>query len=72
MTTTYTMTNADLIREVRKPGRVYMTVMTANDCARVPVEKTFLINLLKDQPADERAAWQVYGNLGDGIFLDLA
>lgn len=66
------MTNAELIRAIRKPGRVYMTVMTANDVARIPVEKTFLIDLLRDQPADEPAMWAVYGNLGDGIFLDVA
>jgi hypothetical protein len=66
------MTNKELIRAVRQPGRVYMTVMTANDVARIPVEKTFLIDMLRDQPADEQAMWSVYGNLGDGIFLDVA
>jgi hypothetical protein len=71
-TASYDLTNAQLIRAVRKPGRVYMTVMTANDCARIPVDKSFLIDLLKDQPADEKADWQVFGNLGDGIFLDVA
>jgi len=66
------MTNQELIRAVQKPGKVYMTVMTADDVCRIPVEKTFLINLLRDQPADEQALWAIYGNLGDGIFLDLA
>jgi len=65
------MTNLELIRAVRRPGRVYMTVHTADDVVRVPVEKTFLINLLRDQPADEEAMWAVYGDLGDGIFLDV-
>jgi hypothetical protein len=65
------MTNLELIRAVRKPGRVYMTVHTKHDVARIPVEKTFLINLLRDQPANDEAMWTVYGNLGDGIFLDI-
>lgn len=66
------MTNKELLREVRKPGRVYMTMLAGQDVARIPVEKAFLLDLLRDQPADEKALWAVYGNLGDGIFLDNA
>ena len=56
------MTNLELIRELAKPGKVYMPVVTANDVVHVAVEKAYLIGLLKDQPADEPAWWRFYGD----------
>lgn len=55
------LTNAQLIRELAKPGKVFMPVVMANDVTHMAVEKAYLIGVLKDQPADEPAWWCFFG-----------
>jgi hypothetical protein len=55
------MTNLELIRELGKPGKVYMPVATAHDVVHLAVEKTYLIDLLKQQPPADEAWWTFYG-----------
>lgn len=56
------MTNQELIRELAKPGKVYMPVVTANDVVHLAVEKACLIDLLKQQPPADEAWWCFYGD----------
>lgn len=41
---------ATLIREVRKPGKVYVTMLVRNDVHRILVQKSDLIDYLNTQP----------------------
>jgi hypothetical protein len=59
------MTNRELIRELAKPGKVYMPALTKHDVVYVAVEKAYLIDLLKQQDADGEAWW---GFVGDGSY----
>lgn len=56
------LTNAQLIRELAKPGKIYMPVMMANDVAYLAVEKAYLIDMLKQQEPDQPAQWRFYGD----------
>jgi hypothetical protein len=56
------MTNRELIRELAKPGKIYMPVAAAHDVVHLAVEKTYLVDLLKQQDPDEEARWCFYGN----------
>jgi len=42
----------DLLREVRKPGKVYVTMLVRSDVHRIAVEKLDLIHFLQDEPED--------------------
>jgi hypothetical protein len=55
------MTNLELIRQLARPGKVYMPVMTANDVVHLAIEKAYLIGLLKQQPPADEAWWRFYG-----------
>lgn len=41
---------ADLIREARKPGKVYVTMLVRGDMHRIAVEKSALIDFLQGEP----------------------
>lgn len=56
------MTNKELIRELRKPGKVEMPVNTAHDTYHIVIDKSDLIAQLINQPQDEQAGW---------VFMDL-
>jgi hypothetical protein len=56
------LTNAEMIRELAKPGKVYAPVVTKNDVVHLAIEKAYLIDLLKQQEPDEPAWWCFYGN----------
>ena len=66
------MTNLELIREIRKPGLVYMPVLAGNDVIHMETVKAAVLFLLKDQPADEQANWTIVARHSDGIYLDVA
>ena len=51
------ITCRQLIAEVRKPGRIEMTVVAQHDPFRVVVEKTDLLRILGEMPADSAAPW---------------
>jgi hypothetical protein len=68
------MTNLELIRELAKPGKVYMPVVTADDIVHLAIEKAYLIGLLKDQPPNDEAWWRFYGtdrNIATERWLDV-
>jgi hypothetical protein len=69
---TLPMTNLELIREVRKPGLVYMPVLAGNDVVPMETVKAALLFLLRDQPADEQAIWTVVSRQSNCIYLDVA
>ena len=68
------MTNLELIRELGKPGKVYLPVVTQHDIVHLAVEKAYLIGLLKDQPLADKAWWDFYGDNRSPAerFLDVA
>jgi len=55
------MTNRELLKELAKPGKVWMPVLTPHDVTHIKVEKAHLIRYLKHQPPDEDAPWCFYG-----------
>lgn len=61
-----TYTVADLIREVRKPGKMTMTVPTAHDMARITIDKSDLLLELAQYDKDETAPWIVVSIRSDG------
>jgi hypothetical protein len=68
------LTNAQLIRELAKPGKVFMPVLMANDVCHMAVEKAYLIGVLKDQQPDDPAWWCFFGgDYGPGTdrYLDV-
>ena len=50
-------TNEELIREIRKPGKVYVTVIMPGDVARIVAEKADLIAYLSDLDPKAPAPW---------------
>jgi hypothetical protein len=66
------MTNRELIRALRQPGRVYMPVLIPNDVKSIEVVKADVIEILRDLPGDDEAYWCIYQRFDDAIRLDLA
>lgn len=64
------MTNGEMITKVRKPGKVYMTILMPNDMCRMPVEKAFLIDMLKQQNENDECAWYIVYANNDYTVLD--
>jgi hypothetical protein len=61
-----TMTIADLIAEIRKPGKIEMPVPTATDVVHLVVEKSDLLRALAEYEPTDTAPWCFYGE-SDGV-----
>lgn len=64
------MTNAALMREIRKPGAVYVAALIPNDTHSVQVVKADLLAYLADLDPEALADWGIYGRDQSGIYLD--
>lgn len=53
------ITNADLIREVRKPGKIEMPVNSTHDVFFILVDKSSLIATLSVLEPQEAAPWEM-------------
>lgn len=42
-----------IMREIRKPGKVYVTMLIRDDVARIAVAKTDLLAFMEGEPADD-------------------
>ena len=60
------MTNADLIREIRKPGNINVPVIALNDVYHVLAQKGDLIRILSEMDPDEEAPWTFTCTHDDG------
>jgi hypothetical protein len=56
------VTNLELLRELRKPGKIFMPVTTQHDVVHLAVEKAYLIDILQQQPPAETAWWGFVGD----------
>lgn len=66
------MTIKELIKELRKPGKIYMPVLMAGDIEYLAIEKNDLIEVLMAKEADDIAPWNFYGEFANGRKLDVA
>lgn len=57
---------SELIRAIRKPGKVYVTMLVRDDVIRVAVEKTDLLDKLQDEPEENCS---VMGFYQDGVLI---
>lgn len=67
-------TVAQLLREVRKPGRIIMPVNSRHDIFPIQVQKQDLILLLEELNKPEyptMAPWYVVDRVGDTLRLDV-
>lgn len=62
-------TNRQLIAEVRKPGKVFMSVCGEHDAPYMAVEKSDLLHYLQNGPADEMAPWRALERDAHGLWL---
>lgn len=65
------MTNGEMIKELRKPGKVYMPVCSANDVTHIAIEKSDLISILQDRDVNADCDWTFYGMFNGGRKLDI-
>lgn len=67
------LTNADLIKMLRKPGKVFAPVLIPSDVMHVEVVKADIIHMLGHNPADEMAPFIHVGMTAEGNhWLDCA
>lgn len=67
------MTVLELVKEIRKPGRIYMPVMLSGDVTYVAVEKSDLLDLLLcNYLNSDPAPWAFYGEHNGHRKLDVA
>lgn len=66
------MTNAEMIKEIRKPGRVLMPVMMPNDVIYIEVKKADLIWNLKNAAQSDTCPWIIYSQSDSEMILDTA
>lgn len=64
------LTNAGLIRELRKPGRVYVPALILGGAQSVQAVKADVISILRDLDPEAPAPWAIYGRDADSISLD--
>lgn len=67
-------TVAELLREVRKPGKIVMPVAGGDDVFNITVEKADLIVLLTELSGEEfpqRAPWYVVRRANGFLHLDI-
>jgi hypothetical protein len=56
------VTNLELLRELRKPGRIWMPVVGKHDVTHIEIKKADLIDRLKELDPDSDAPWRFYGD----------
>jgi hypothetical protein len=65
------LTNAELIKELRKPGKVYVPVLISGGVEYLAAEKSDMISLLLDLEPKEAAYWCFYGEYNGHRKLDV-
>jgi len=65
------MTNRQMIRELKKPGRIYMPVISSADVIHILVQKLDLIELLMERDPEGKCDWDFFGAYADGRKLDI-
>lgn len=67
------MTNREMIREVRKPGRIEMPVLAGPDVIHLIVEKSDLLGQLERQAPNANCIWVMADEQSGGVRrLDIA
>ena len=67
------MTNREIMREVRKPGRIEMPVLAGADVVHLIVEKSDLLGQLERGAPDDECVWALTGQPCGGVRrLDVA
>lgn len=65
------LTNKEVIKELRKPGKVYMPILMKNDVTFIAIEKADLIAVLQYLDPNIPCEWTFYGNYNGGRKLDV-
>lgn len=64
------MKAADVIREVKKPGKVFAGVLISNDVAYIAVEKADLLRWLQYRLADEDCGMSASVGPDGAVYID--